>query len=313
MISNGMNETPRHFALQLGALIALYASIASLITLLFRGSTLTLPDPADSYWQASSAQESMRFAFAALLIFFPTYLGLTRTVNVIRRRDTHGEYLGLTRWLIYLSLLLGGGIILGDAVAVLYSWLNGELTLRFFLKSITLAGIVTVAFTYYLLDAKGYWQTHERYSLLYGLGAIVIVAAAITWALTVMDSPAEVRESRIDERQTNDLQDIQYRIQDYLVANEELPPNLATAYVTGEPPMAPPERSEYRYERTGDGFQLCAEFATTSERDEYPYANRPIAPPKESTQPYIENPHNWRHEAGEWCFTRTVNSPSASE
>lgn len=303
-----MNETPRNFALQLGALAALYASAASLITLLFSGLTIALPDPADSYWQASSAQESMRFAFAALVIFFPTYLGLTRAVNVIRRRDTAGAYLGLTRWLIYLSLLLGGAILLGDAVAVLYGWLNGELTLRFFLKAAILAGVVGVAFTYYLLDARGFWQTHERYSLYYGLGVMVIVATAIVWALTVMDSPAEVRESRIDEQQINDLRDIQYRIQDYLVAKEALPTDLATAYTTGEPPTAPPERSDYRYERTGDGFQLCAEFVTASERGEYPYANRPIAPPKDSTQPYIENPNNWLHEAGEWCFERIVDT-----
>jgi hypothetical protein len=306
-----MSETPRNFALQLGALAALYASLASLITLLFSVVTIALPDAAESYWQAESASESIRFAFASLIIFFPTYLALTRSVNTIRRRADDGAYLSLTRWLIYLSLFVGGAIILGDAVAVVYGFLNGELTLRFFLKALILATVVGSAFTYYLFDAKGYWQTHERQSINCGMVAMVVVIASLVLGFYFMESPSEVRERRIDDNQLNDLRDMQYRIQDYLVTEGALPATLEDAYTVGEVPTAPESRSDYRYERTGDGFQLCAEFGTASEREQYPSA--PPMKPTGSEQPYIENPDNWQHEAGEWCFTRNVNTPQSTE
>jgi hypothetical protein len=37
--------------------------------------------------------------------------------------------------LVYLSLLVGGGVLLGDLVAVILAFLNGEITTRFILKA----------------------------------------------------------------------------------------------------------------------------------------------------------------------------------
>lgn len=301
-----MNETPRNFALQLGALAALYASLASLITLLFSVVTIALPDAADSSWAVESASESIRFAFATLVIFFPAYVVLTRYVNTIRRRDDQGAYLGLTRWLIYLSLFVGGAILLGDAVAVVYSWLNGELTLRFFLKAAILAVVIKSAFFYYLLDAKGYWQTHERYSIYCGGAALVLVVASLVLGLYFMESPAEVRERRIDQEQLSDLRDMQWRIQDYLVTEGALPETLAAVYTVNEPPAAPTGRADYTYEVTEAGFTLCAEFGTKSQPQDYSYAARPYMPDTVDAQPYIENANDWEHDAGAWCFEREV-------
>lgn len=298
-----MSETPRNFALQLGALTALYASIAALITLLFSVVTIALPDAAESYWQADNASERIRFSFAALIIFFPAYAVLTRYMNRIRRSSDDGSYLNLTRWIIYLSLFIGGAIILGDAVAVVYGWLNGELTLRFFLKAFILASVVASAFTYYLYDAKGYWQTHEKQSIYCGLVATMVVVASLVLGLYFMESPSEVRAQRLDEQQLNDLRDIQYRVQNHLMSEDALPASIAELYTVNEPPTAPDSRADYRYEVTDRGFNLCAEFGAASERERYP--SRPVAPAK-TEQPYIENQNDWQHEAGAWCFERVV-------
>jgi len=303
VLLKNMENTPRNFALQLGALVALYASLASLITLLFSAVNLALPDPAESYWQAESAAESIRFAFATLVIFFPAYLVLTRYVNVIRRREAGGAYLALTRWLIYLSLLVGGGILLGDAVAVVYSFLEGELTLRFLLKAAILAIVISAAFVYYLLDARGHWQRNESQSLYYGLGALIVVIVSLGWGYSQMETPAEVRELRIDEQQITDLQEIQYRIENHLREHASLPETLVVLYEVNEPPTAPEGRAAYRYEPTEDGFNLCAEFGSASKRTSlYPTPTLPA----DTKHAYVINPNDWEHEAGEWCFERTV-------
>ncbi len=110
-----MENTAKNFALQLGSLISLYISIVALIILLSGVITLQYPDVANGYWEQESASSSIRFSIAMLFVFFPTYIALTRMVNTIRRVE-QGVYLALTKWLIYLSLLIGGGAILGDLV-----------------------------------------------------------------------------------------------------------------------------------------------------------------------------------------------------
>jgi hypothetical protein len=75
------NNTAKHFVLQLGSLITLYLSIAFLLVLLFNIINLLYPDAVDSYWQIESSSEGVRLGIAMLLVFFPTYLILTRKVN----------------------------------------------------------------------------------------------------------------------------------------------------------------------------------------------------------------------------------------
>ncbi|MCA9366506.1 hypothetical protein KC722_02915, partial [Candidatus Kaiserbacteria bacterium] len=122
-----MEHTPKNMALQLGALIALIVSISSLLVLLFGIINLVFPDAAAASWEYSNAQEGIRYAIASLLVFFPTYLLLTRKVNVARRHES-GLYHTLTKWLVYAALLVGGLVMLGDLVAVIMAFLNGELT-----------------------------------------------------------------------------------------------------------------------------------------------------------------------------------------
>jgi hypothetical protein len=48
--------------------------------------------------------------------------------------------------LVYLSLLVGGGVLLGDLVAIILAFLNGEITTRFILKAGVLLVVVGAAF-----------------------------------------------------------------------------------------------------------------------------------------------------------------------
>jgi len=151
-----MENTAKNFALQVGSLITLYVSIGALISLVFSIITVLYPDSAQYAWEYGSATATIRTTIAILVVFFPTYIILTRMVNTIRRTEV-GTYLKLTKWLVYISLLIGGGVLLGDLVMVLTGFLNGELTIRFVLKALTVLVVVGSAFVYYLADVKGYW------------------------------------------------------------------------------------------------------------------------------------------------------------
>lgn len=298
-----MENTAKHFALQLGSLISLYVSLGALITMLFGVITIIHPDIINGYWEYDSASSSIRFSIALLVVFFPTYIVLTRLVNTSRR--THETaYLGLTKWLIYLSLLVGGAVLLGDIVSVLYNFLNGELTIRFILKALVVLIVVGVAFVYYLFDAKGYWQTHETHSKQYGLGAVVIVIASLILGFMHTETPSQVREMRIDQTQLSDLQNAQYRIEESYQLTGKLPLTLSEAYQGMDIPKAPTPRADYSYKVVNaQNFELCAEFAVASTKSEQMQYAQPAMDGM-----LIKNPNNWIHTEGVSCFTRVLNT-----
>lgn len=301
------NNTAKHFVLQLGSLASLYLSVSFLLVLLFGIINLLYPDATDTIWQVESASSSVRLGIAFTLVFFPAYLILTRIVNRNRRSSRDPSYLGLTKWLIYLSLLIGGGIILGDLVITITTFLEGEITQRFILKVSAVLFIIGAAFHYYILDAKQYWVKNEQQSIMYAIGASLVVFTAIGFGFANVDSPAAVREQKLDLTQIQDLQNIQWQIQEYLVLNEVLPESLKALYKENglTLPTAPEVRPAYSYEVTERGFTLCATFSSTSRQDEYSIA-RPLMPTEKTAT--IINPDSWKHGSGEVCFERIVQT-----
>lgn len=296
-----MENTPRNVVVQVGSLIALYLSASFLLTLVFGLITIAYPSETDSYWEIESATDSIRLGIAMLIVFFPTYLVLTRLMNKFRRTEAGALYQSVTKWLIYISLLLGGLILLGTLVTTIYTFLNGDLTTRFFLKAGAVIGVVGMAFHYYLLDVRGYWITHESKSIMFGIGAGLVVFAAVAFGLGHIETPAVVREMKLDEQQVNDLRNIQWQIDSYLsISNSTKPASLEDVYETvgGVLPTAPEGREAYSYETTETGFKLCATFARDS-------ANPELASPSYlDPGARIKNPENWNYTAGRYCFER---------
>lgn len=296
-----MENTSKNFALQLGSLISLYVSIVALVSLLFAIITVLYPDASQGYWEYDTATSSIRTSIAFLVVFFPTYIVLTRLVNNVRRTE-QGVYLTLTKWLIYISLLIGGGVILGDLVTVLLSFLNGEITVRFILKAIVLFVIVGTACVYYILDARSYWQSHEKDSIYYAIATSFIVCASVVFGFSHTESPKEVRAMRIDANQITDLQNIQSHIEEYYRLHNKLPATLDVAFEAIEMPQAVEGRSAYVYKlNSSESFSLCAAFAHESKATDTSFAT-----PLDFEGMIIKNPYNWEHPKGDWCFERLV-------
>jgi len=300
------NNTAKNFVLQLGSLITLYLSVSFLLVLLFSVINLLYPDATEGYYHVESASESVRVGIAMLVVFFPVYLVLTRKVNNFRREETSHSYSGLTKWLIYLSLLIGGGVLLGDFVAIILAFLNGELTTRFVLKAGALLVIVGAAFYYYLQDARGYWLKREKMSLNYAIGMSIIVIASLILGFSHTETPTEVREMKIDDRQVQDLRNIQYRISDYMSANNELPETLDDIFGGVKTVEASEGRKAYTYETTEGGFNLCADFAYPSQNTDRMHFSM-AEPMRLGNEMQIKGGNNWDHEEGYVCFERVVS------
>ena len=295
-----MDNHPRNFALQFGAFITLYVSLSALLTLIFSTVNLAMPDATDTFWNIENYQSTLKFSLAVLFVFFPAFIVLTRKVNNLRRSQS-GAYVLLTRWVLYLSLLAGSLVILGDLVILINTFLNGEITERFLLKSVLLLAILGLTLYYYLLDAKGYWITNEKQSKLYAAGMAGIVIAVLIASLSYVETPYEAREKKLDDTQVTDIQNIYYKVNQYYIANETLPENIGNAYLSDEVPTAPEGRPEYSYTTTGEfEYEVCAEFAFASDVERETFVAIEPLDIKKSTTP------DWSHKAGNWCYELSV-------
>jgi len=289
-------QTPKHFVIQLGSLAALYVSITSLLVLLFGVINVLLPDAAASYWEAENAREAIRISIATLVVFFPAYLVLTRISNQQRRKESGGTYTVITRWLVYLSLLVAGAVMLTDLVVLIMYFLEGEITKRFLFKVFALLLVVGSAFHYYILDIRGYFIKKKDVALYFAMGATVMVIAALLYGFGNIETPEVVRQMRMDENQVTDLQDMQWKIESYFNTNQALPEDIATAYGRLALPVAAEGMPAYEYiVKDETSYELCATFTHPSASAAEKY-NLSI----------VDANFNWEHSSGEWCFTRTV-------
>ena len=132
----------------------LYISAFHLGSLLFQFINTAFPDPALPASAARWIEEATRLSIASLLVAVPVFLYLSRLTRREVRTDSAKRGSKIRRWLTYLTLFIGAVVLISDLIAVIYTGLGGELTVRFTLKALTIGGIAGVVFGYYLWDIK---------------------------------------------------------------------------------------------------------------------------------------------------------------
>jgi hypothetical protein len=203
----------------------------------------------------------------------------------------------VAKWLVYITLVVVAGIIIGDLVAVLASLLRGELTGRFILKALTVLAIASSIFGYYLWSLQRKVDRNPSVIKLFiGFVAIAVISTVV-YGLTLVGSPSEQRSRQLDERRVNELQQITFAIDEYWRQNAALPSTLEdlrdrrffvdslTDPITGEP---------YEYNVLDEeAYELCSVFETDSSGYERPLP-RPVSE------------QLWEHGIGRTCFELEV-------
>ena len=294
-------NTPKLFAIQFGSLIMLYVSVTALLVLLFNIINVVWPDALTYYTTTEAARSAVRTSIATVVVFFPAYVLSMRYSLQLRKASSHGQYTGVMRWLIYLSLLAAGLILLGDLVTLLLYFLNGEITVRFLSKVLVLFIVIGAVFYYYLQDVRGFYQKHTSWPRNYAIGAFGVVVLTVIVGLMHIETPQMVREVRLDDQMVADLQNIQYSINSYYQRADELPASLDALFPTGDIPQPPVsgnngQPTAYEYIPVDlTHYQLCATFLTDS------------AATKQVAAPSYPDRHTWSHPAGHYCFSAAVS------
>ncbi len=320
--------TPRDFFLHLGATVALFASVISIINLAFSIINYYRPDPLAGYFYAGY----IAWPISMLIILIPVLYVLEYMIKRDIKKMAEKADLWIRRWRIYLTLFLTGATIIGDLIALVNVYLSGEISSRFIYKVLAVLVIATIVFLYYLLtknqdveaDSTATFSNARNATILAYIG-IVVVIVAIVFGFMVVGSPTKQRNLRFDNQRVSDLNNIQWQIINHWQQKKTLPEKLSDMNdslsgftIPNDPKTDLPY--EYTVKVKDDGnigskvkpsFELCANFALPIEdnkgRGEYYGGYGGIAISRDYAVSYPNGDENWKHDAGRTCFTRSID------
>ncbi|MFZ2620908.1 MAG: DUF5671 domain-containing protein [Minisyncoccia bacterium] len=286
----------KDFFLNLGATVALYTTVGSLINLLFSVINSAYPQITNGYDYYGS--QSISWPVAILVIFFPIFILLMWIIakDYVANPERRGT--GIHKWLTYITLFIAGLAMAGDLITILYYFIDGqELTTGFLLKIFVLLVIAGSVFAYYISDIRN--KLNEKSRMMWRSFALAIVLGSIVWGFSVLGSPRTQRLYKYDEQKINDLTNINSQIEMYYTTKGVLPNSLNDVAGVSYSiiPVDLQTTKSYQYEKTGNTtYKLCAEFnkATPDATQPNIYA-RPIG--------YV----SWAHPVGNYCFELTIN------
>ena len=292
----------REAFLHLVSFIALYVAAISFGLLVFGLIDYSFPDALDYRERGRSGQDAT--AIASIIVAFPLYLFLTRWLTKLAVADPERRQSLVRRWLTYLTLVVGAGIILGDLIALLANVLTGDPTARFALKAVSILAITGIIFGYYL------WDMRQAEATVSSTGspwvgrvllpvAVIAVVGCIVYALVLLGTPGGQRDTRLDEQRVSNLSNIAHNIDLYWELNGELPSDLNEMsgpryYVDRVDDPETGEPYEYRALES-PRYELCAVFS--SDTTGLPHGDRRFSELR------------WEHQEGRNCFEQEAQAP----
>ncbi|MCX6735886.1 MAG: DUF5671 domain-containing protein [Candidatus Parcubacteria bacterium] len=299
-------SSPKDVFLHILMIGALYVSTFMISSLWFDYINFWFPDKLNYNYRA--ILEGILVGTSTLIVIFPVYLLTSWLLEKEIKMDKEKREMLVRKWLIYLTLFVSAIAIIVEVVRLVYNFLSGELTMNFFLKILVVLIVASVAFGYYLWDAKrkiGSVSNLPKY-LAWTTGLIIFGSVALSFFL--VGSPAHQRAVRFDDQRLVDLQSIQGQVITYWQQKEALPPalpNLVDSVGWFVLPTDPDTRTQYEYIVKGPlAFELCATFGAKSIETEAPdraYVSTPSVPGK------VAPAESWSHEMGRTCFERTID------
>jgi len=282
------------------SLVALVFTSISVGTIIFQIINKTIPD-ALTLAPGGFVQEALRFAISAIIIAGPIYFVLMWLINKSLLAGSLEKESGIRKWLTYFILLVSAVVMIGWLIGTISSFLNGELSLKFILKSLTSILISALIFSFYLYDIKREDVSKNNNIIrAYYYGAMAVAAVALVAAFFFIDSPAKVRSQKYDQAIINKFSQIDSAINAYYGENKKLPAGLnallnggSAYYIVANDVADPATGKMFDYKiNNKDVYELCATFKTVNKEQG---ADKSY---------YFDT--RWLHDAGYQCLKQRV-------
>lgn len=291
-----------YYLLSLVALIFVAVSVGMIV---FGIISQTIND-ALAFNGYSDYNGQFRFAISALLISAPIFYIINRLINRGLQIKELDQESGIRRWLTYFILLVSSVTVLGIFISIVNNFLNGELTLSFALKALTMLIISGSVFSFYLYDIRRADATKkDKIVKIFFISSLTLVLVAFISALFFVESPKEARDRRLDQLVINRIYNLESAVSTYFETKKVLPDTLEDIinspgyYNSMERPIIDSETGLEKvivYQKVDDkNYQLCTNFLAAS------YSSNINA------RPIINYASGSKeHEAGYQCFKNMV-------
>lgn len=300
------NDSAKYAFLYLLSLVALIFMSISVGIIVFQIINKEIVDIINQY-SGSYSDGAMKFAISAIIVSTPIYYFTSRQIYKSLRNGNLHKDAGVRRWLTYFILLISVVVMIGFLIATINSFLEGDLTTKFVLKTLTALLISGSVFLFYLYDIRreeveGKKDKVISYSA-WGSLLVVLVVFVASWL--AVESPQETRNKKIDSEIISDFYQINAAIRDYYTLNEKLPDNLEVLMdseisyrLSAESFQHPVTSTNYEYSiEADDEYRICADFLTSTLEDQ--------------SNAYYGAEYN--HDQGRQCFSQKVTALTDSK
>lgn len=322
----------------LGIFITLVTSVVNILEIIFTAIDKRFFDILSSPYIADMYNDSMRMAIASLCVMFPLYLLLSWYTTRDIQKFLYKRDILVRKVMIYVSIFATVLSFVGTLVTTIYTYLGGELTIRFELKALAVAAVAALVFGYYYYCLQRDYTKKTHTPLLIGIASTVVVVASIMWSISIIGTPTMMRARKIDATRLADISRLQQEILNRFQTVEKIPISLnelTNAFQGYSVPVDPLTKKEYGYKMiqqpvftvnyttnkkelvTPAIFELCATFEITrnvNQRGENggtsPVAMGGIDPTYSAMNYYYEGDQSpfWNHGVGETCFKRVISA-----
>lgn len=285
------------YMLSLVALIFMSQSVGMII---FQIINKNITDVINQY-SGNYQPEALKYAISALLISAPIYFLTMRQIGRSLFSGVLDKDSGIRKWLSYFILFVTSVVMIVWLIMTINNFLDGELNLKFILKSITALFISGFIFSFYFYDSKRevIANQKDKYVSIYLYSALVIVVVVFISSLFFVESPTETRNRKIDNAVLEDFNAIDSAVNNYFADKKVLPADLDVLkedypYITEKELAHPSTNEKYRYNIIEDKrYEICSTFLSDNTGDE-------------STDYYYKD--RWPHAEGEQCLKQKIAS-----
>ncbi len=331
--------------LYLGIAISLIVSVTNLLQIIFAAVDRKFVDILSATQYFDSTQADVRFAIASLVVMFPIYVGLSWYVSTNIKKYLFKQDISVRKIMIYCTLFVAVLTLIGTLVSSIYTYLGGEISIRFLLKALAVFVVAFVLFGYYYYTLKRDYAKSTIFPAVITAITSVCVIASVVWSVSIIGTPTEMRAKKIDSTRLSDISRIQQEVFNRVQSTDKLPlalselnnafqgykvptdplTHVAYGYKVIQQPTVKINYTTNRKDLTSPAiFELCSIFDTTRAIDARGQAvvSKGDIPSQVvgnvigtdslySVQNYYyegdQSPF-WNHGTGETCFKRIISS-----
>ncbi len=320
--------------LYLGIGISLIVSITNFLQVLFTAIDRKFVDVLSYSTYVDVTYSDMRFAIASLVVMFPIYVGLSWYVARDIEKYLYKQDIVVRKVLIYCTLFITVLSLIGTLVSVVYTYLGGDLSIRFGLKALSVFAVAASVFGYYMYSLKRDYSKKSIVPVFISFLAAVIVIASVVWSISIIGTPKQMRAQKIDSTRLSDLSRIQQEVFNRFQMTDKLPNGLSelnNAFQGYTVPVDPETGIAYEYKVVSQPtlrlnyetkkkemiteavFEICGTFTTKrafNDRGQQAVIDKGgIMMSEYSVANYYydgdQSPY-WNHAAEHTCFKRVI-------